>query len=488
MSYKLLPFRFTRFDNNQVLLCNEVGEFIFITDDEFDRFIKFQLDPTETVFLNLKSKQILTDTEIEPVIEMLSTKYRTKKSFLNDFTSLHMVVATLRCNSTCRYCQVSRRDINAKEFDMNKATAKKVVDLIFNSPSPSIKIEFQGGEPLLNFEIVKYIIEYAEWVNIFKKKQIEYVICTNLSLINDKILNYLKDYKVYISTSLDGHKYVHNSNRPLQEYENSYDLVIDKINLCMTYLGQDSVSALMTTTNLSLKYYKEIVDEYVQRGFNTIFLRSLNPYGFAKRDKSHIGYNMDDFLDFYKKTLNYIIDLNLNNTYFVESYACLLLTRILTPFSTGFVDLQSPSGVGISGVIYDYDGNVYISDEARMLASTGNQNFIMGNVHQNSYQELFNSKFMHNLISLSCIECLPECAYCAYQSYCGIDPVRNYSEQGDTIGNRILSESCRKNKEIIKYLFEKIRQNDNRINSIFWSWINNSPINKQEQELSLCEA
>jgi len=101
----------------------------------------------------------VTDTEIGPVIDMLATKYRTKKAFLNNFTALHMVVPTLRCNSNCRYCQVSRKDVSADHVDMSKATAKKVVDLIFKSPSPAIKIEFQGGEPLLNFTIVRYIVE-----------------------------------------------------------------------------------------------------------------------------------------------------------------------------------------------------------------------------------------------------------------------------------------------------------------------------------------
>ena len=48
---------------------------------------------------------------------------------------------------------------------------------------------------------------------------------------------------------------------------------------------------------------------------------------------------------------------------------------MLTPFATGFVDLQSPAGVGISGAIYDYDGSVYVSDEARMMARFKNYFF-----------------------------------------------------------------------------------------------------------------
>ena len=482
MPYKLLPFRFGRFDN-EVFISNEVGEFTFVSNEEFKNLTTYQLDPQSETFTNLKAKQIVTDTEIEPVIEMLATKYRTKKSFLNNFTALHMVIPTQRCNSNCSYCQVSRKDVNAKDCDMDKKTAKKIVDLIFMSPSSEIKIEFQGGEPLLNFVIVQYIIEYAEWLNVFKRKHLQFVICTNLSPMTEKMLRYLKKHHVYISTSLDGFKDLHNKNRPLQSEEDSHGVVIEKINLCRKHLGHDSVSALMTTSKDSLGSYKEIIDEYLNQGFRSIFLRSLNPYGFAKRDREIIGYEIDEFIKNYKEALDYIIDINLKGKHFVENFACLLLTRMLTPFSTGFVDMQSPAGVAISGVIYGYDGNVYVSDEARMLASSGDYKFLMGNVHKNSYQELFNGKLVRSLINSACLECLPECAYCAYQSFCGADPVRNYSELRDIVGNRPASEACKKNKEIIRYLLELIKRDDTKINNVFWSWITKKTIEPEVESV-----
>ena len=138
--------------------------------------------------------------------------------------------------------------------------------------------------------------------------------------------------------------------------------------------------------------------------------------------------------------------------------------------------MQSPAGVGISGVIYNYNGNVYVSDEGRMLASIGDDKFLMGNVHTASYQEIFNSDFMHSLIGSSCLECLPACAECAYQSYCGADPVRNYSEQGDIIGTRSTSEACKRNKVIIRYILELIKRNNTDINNVFWSWLTNRPL------------
>ena len=477
MSYQILPFRFSRFNEEEYFLSNEVGEFLFLNNKEFNDYVNNELNSDSNVFFNLKSKQFLADTDVNEVIDMLAVKYRTKKASLDNFTALHMVVPTLRCNSNCIYCQVSRKDIDDKSVDMDKHTASKILSIIFKSPSPNIKIEFQGGDPLLNFPIVQYFIEKAELINIYKKKNLEFVVCSNLTLIDEKMLKYIKKHNVYISTSLDGPIDIHNHNRPLQKTNNTFDILLEKLELSRKYLGKDYVSALMTTTSYNINRFKEIIDEYVKLGFYAIFLRSLNPYGFALRDKHKIAYPMELFIEKYKEALNYIIEINKKGIFLVEGFAKLLLTRILTPFSTGFVDLQSPAGTAISGVIYDYNGNVYVSDEARMMAATNNHRFLMGNVKNHTYEELFNSEFIKSVINDYCLECLPICSECAYQSYCGADPVRNYSEQNDIIGHRPTSNICKKNMSIIKHIINLIKEDNYETKKIFWSWINLRIIN-----------
>ena len=476
MEYTILPFRFERLNEGSVFLSNFVGEYTFLSSKDFADLCNYQLDSNSDTYYDLLSKQIIAEKVNASITDMLAIKYRTKKSILDNFTGLHMVVPTLRCNSNCIYCQVSRKNLYDKNYDMAKSTAKNIVDKIFKSPSPMIKIEFQGGEPLAHFEMVKYIVELAEIKNLIHKKNLEFVICTNLSLITGEHLNFFEKHKVNISTSLDGPQHLHNTNRPLQKTEDSYKVFVEKLRICQDRLGKENISALMTTTSFTINHFKAIIDEYLNLGFNSIFLRSLNPYGFAKRDKHKIAYGINQFVESYKAALDYIINVNLSGHYLVEGFTQLLLARILTPFATGFVDLQSPAGVGISGVIYDFNGNVYVSDEARMMASTNNHYFLMGNVNTHSYEDLFNSSFLRNLIRNSISETLPDCWECAYQPYCGADPVRNYSEQGDIIGYRPTSDFCKKHKSIINHLFELIRQNDDKINNVFWSWINRKPI------------
>jgi len=111
-----------------------------------------------------------------------------------------------------------------------------------------------------------------------------------------------------------------------------------------------------------------------------MFVRELNPYGFAVKTNKSLGYSTEEFLTFYKKCLDYIIELNRSGICFSESSSAMVLSKILTPWPIGFVDLQSPTGSGFGVTLYNYDGDVYASDESRMLAETGDTTFRLGKI------------------------------------------------------------------------------------------------------------
>ena len=240
-------------------------------------------------------------------------------------------------------------------------------------------------------------------------------------------------------------------------------------------LGENGDSPLLTITKSNLHRLREVIDEYVRLGYKTIFLRALNPYGNAITNKDDISYSTEEFVEAYKDALAYIIELNKKGINFTECFTALFLSRILTPFSTGFVDLQSPSGAGISGAIYYYDGKIYPADEARMLARMGDDYFCMGTVND-SYNDVFNGKVINELVYNSCVETMPVCSECVYQQYCGADPIRNYLETKDIVGKRLESGFCLKNKMILDHIFSLLNQNDEELMDIFWAWITRRPI------------
>jgi His-Xaa-Ser system radical SAM maturase HxsB len=466
--YKLLPFRFTRLQGDNYVATNACGEHLVLARPTLEKFVRHALPADAPEYGDLKSKHFLLDEDSNVAIDLLALKTRTKLHPLADFTGLHVFVVTLRCEHSCPYCQVSRQSADKNAFDMSEATAERALALAFRSPSPALKIEFQGGEPLLNFPLVRTIIERAETMNATARRDLQFVIATNLAVLSDEVLEFAGAHNIYFSTSLDGPKDLHNANRP-RPGGDSYQRAIDGIERVRMALGRDRVSALMTTTEASMGRVRDIIDEYIRRGFRDIFLRPLSPYGFARKTKWYDAYDTQRWLDFYFEGLDYILNVNRAGYPLVERYAAIILKKILTPFEPGYVDLASPAGIGIRAVVYNYDGEVYASDESRMLAEMGDKTFRLGNVQTNSYDEIFLSDALLEPLEASFAASAPMCADCAFEPFCGADPVFHHATQGDFVGRKPVSPFCVRNMAIFRRLISNLHS-DPETKNIFLRW------------------
>jgi uncharacterized protein len=466
--YTLLPFRFTALDDSEYVLTNQAGEFLTLVRPALEALVRHRLPGDHPAYDDLKSKHFLMDGDSSVAMDLLPLKVRTKLRRLADFTGLHIFVVSLRCEHSCPYCQVSRQSDDKLAFDMSAETAEKSLALVFRSPSPAIKIEFQGGEPLLNFGLIRRVVDRAEAINLTERRNLQFVIATNLALIDDGILKFCAAHDILVSTSLDGPADLHNANRP-RPGNDSYERAIDGISRVRAALGRDRVSALMTTTKRSLGRARDIIDEYVAQGFGGIFLRPMSPYGFAVKTKWFEAYGADEWLEFYFEGLNYILALNRAGYAFTEFYAATILAKMLTPFEPGFVDLRSPAGIGIAAIVYNYDGDVYASDESRMLAEMGDKTFRLGNVHRDSYEDIILSDALLTPIEESFAASAPMCADCAFEPFCGADPVFHHATQGDFVGRKPLSSFCGRNMAIFRRLISLMRADDD-VRRIFLRW------------------
>lgn len=210
----------------------------------------------------------------------------------------------------------------------------------------------------------------------------------------------------------------------------------------------------MTTTEASLDRVEEIVDEYVRQGLDGIFLRPLSPYGFAIKTKQFHKYDAREWLQFWKRGLRYILEINKSGRQFPEFYSALMLRRMLTDEPIGYVDLRSPAGIGLGALVYNYDGTVFASDEARMLAEMGDRRFELGHVDQHTYRDLVLSDTLVAAVADSLTQTAPQCSSCVFEPNCGADPVYHYATQGDVLGIKPLSEFCARQKGVITHLFE----------------------------------
>jgi radical SAM protein with 4Fe4S-binding SPASM domain len=278
---------------------------------------------------------------------------------------------------------------------------------------------------------------------------------------------------VTFCTSLDGPAEVHEKNRlwlggtSHGETAKWWDVIQQR-----TKRHRYRIDGLTTITRHSLAYPKQIVDEYFKnRHARGVYLRPLTPLGFALKTWEVIGYTPEQYLEFYRKAMDYIIEINLRNkkTRFFENMAKQFLTKILLNEEPNNLDVRSPCGAGIGQVAYNYDGRIYTCDEGRMLGKMGDDSFRIGDVQSGSHKETMQHPAVRALITASTLEGQPQCSTCAYNPYDGVCPVYNYSTQGDIYGRMHSNLRCHTHMGVLDYLFEKMR--DPKVKEVFERWV-----------------
>jgi radical SAM protein with 4Fe4S-binding SPASM domain len=144
---------------------------------------------------------------------------------------------------------------------------------------------------------------------------------------------------------------------------------------------------------------------------------------------------------------------------------------MLTSQEPGYVDLMSPAGIGIAAAVYNYDGSVHPSDESRMLAEMGDNTFRLGHVLDNTYEEIFASESLLEPLEESFTGSVPMCNDCAFEPYCGAEPVYHHAIHKDFVGRKPESEFCKRNMTIFKLLI-KLMESDSFCRTLFMEWAN----------------
>ena len=491
-SEKIGFFRFKKFDKENYLITNDIWRYSFLKLKEFSDFISWKIKTWEK-YNELVEKKFIKWDNYE---NEMAVRYAKKNEFLAYWPNLHIIVVTLRCNHKCQYCHAAAAPVTAKNMDMTIETAKKVVDTIFYTSNNNIIIEFQWWEPLLNWDVIKYIVEYASIKALHLWKSIIFALVTNLTLMDDEKLNYIIDNNIDISTSLDWDEETHNYNRTFKNW-NSFEKVthwIKKINKIYIEKGiQKRVWALLTVTRKTLSKYKETIDTYVELWLDWVFLRSLNPYWFAIADAKKLGYSMDEFIDFYHKSMDYILQLNKKWIRFREKLSTIYLYKILTPIDPNYLDERSPCWACIWQVAYNYDWKVYSCDEWRMLWRMWDDIFMMSDLNKIDFQEfpwyeayksMIDSETTKIMVQASTLDWLPWYNDSVYKPYIGVCPIHSYKMSWNIIPNYTKDNKKVLDYAVLDYLFDKLR--DDEISAIFDNWINMG-LSMEESIVSQCE-
>jgi len=289
---------------------------------------------------------------------------------------------------------------------------------------------------------------------------------TNGSLLDEEKFQFLKKNKVGICLSFDGPKEVHDFHRKFTNNSNStHDMVVEKLQ----WLKQDKkypfTFAIPVITKKSLKYWREIVDEYVKYGIHVYRFKYLSHFGFASNKKvwDELGYTSEEFVEGWKKTLDYVLELNKKKIREAENFSLNIIRKLLAYLDPGFAEMQAPCGAVIGQIVYNYDGAIYPCDEARTLPD-----FKLGDVKNSSYENMIRHPITNAMISSSSL--VESCYDCIYYPFCGTCPLETFKMNGCFVTNMPNSYRCKIHMAMFDYIFEHIA-NDSDFLKIVRDWV-----------------
>ena len=319
------------------------------------------------------------------------------------------------CNLRCRYCFADEGAYHAKREFMSLETAKAAIDfLIENSGNRKIlETDFFGGEPLMNFDVVKQTVYYAKEQAAKRGKKFLFTLTTNGLLLKDDVTKFLNEEMENVVLSIDGRKEVHDAVRKTANGKGSFDLVIENLKNFVRIRGNKSYYVRGTFTAKNLDFSKDVLF-LADNGFDSISLEpvvtDIPDLAITKEDLSKICDEYDVLCDKYLereaegKGFNFFhfnVDL--------EGGPC-LSKRV------------SACGAGNEYFSVVPNGDIYPCHQF-----AGDKEFRMGNVFEGKLDKTIRDRFKN-----SCLFTRKKCENCFAKFICsGGCSANNYHFNGD---------------------------------------------------------
>jgi radical SAM protein with 4Fe4S-binding SPASM domain len=352
----------------------------------------------------------------------------------------HIIVSTLRCNLACTYCHVAVVPPDfGPEYDLTTRTADAILEFALNSKAEVQSFEFQGGESLLNKDVLFHAIPRIKNAYRAAGKEVAISLQTNATLLNDQLVAFFREHDVSVGTSVDGPQQVHDAQRVFVGGRGSYGTVTKKA-------AKYDLPVLPTVTNNSVAAWTAIVDMQLARGAKTVTFQNVYPINSAASNWSQVGITAQDFLEIYDAVAEYLRSLWAEGYYPLERRFRLALTKLYTGRDVDYADFGNPCGMIHSQIAYNLNGDIYTCDEGRDFPE-----FRLGNVFTDTYDEVVFGRRARQLKTLS-LPNDPECQTCAYRPVCTTCPVYDRATTGEVRAVHAGTDKCRQTI----YIYDKL--------------------------------
>ena len=218
------------------------------------------------------------------------------KDYIIDFKKRKTVVKALclhiahDCNLACRYCFAEEGEYHGRRAIMSYEVGKQALDfLIANSGNRrNLEVDFFGGEPLMNWDVVKRLVEYGREQEKIHDKNFRFTLTTNGVLLNDEIMEFCNKEMANVVLSVDGRKEVHDNMRPFRNGSGSYDLIMPKFEKFAESRHQTNYYVRGTFTHFNKDFAADVLS-LADKGFKQISVEPVvapasEPYAIQEED------------------------------------------------------------------------------------------------------------------------------------------------------------------------------------------------------------
>ncbi|CDF41766.1 putative uncharacterized protein [Roseburia sp. CAG:182] len=257
---------------NIVLDVNS-GAIHVVDDVTYDVIPLFEAHTTGEIVAALKDKY--KEEEIKEACEEVSELKENQELFtpdeyedyIMDFKKRPTVVKALclhiahDCNLACRYCFAEEGEYHGRRALMSYEVGKAALDfLIANSGNRrNLEVDFFGGEPTLNFQVVKDLVKYGREQEKIHNKNFRFTLTTNGVLLNDEIMEFANKEMANVVLSIDGRKEVNDRMRPFRGGQGSYDLIVPKFQKFADSRNQNNYYVRGTFTHNNLDFSQDVL-------------------------------------------------------------------------------------------------------------------------------------------------------------------------------------------------------------------------------------
>lgn len=451
-----------------VQLTNDWGGHLWLPRADFDAFVAGTLVPESEPWLALLKAGFLRG---HLDFAALGKAYLRRNDHLARGAAVHLVAVTRRTNQDTPYGPGAPGLGHAA--DMTAAAARRVARFIFESPEPGLTVELRGGEPLLNWEVVEFLVGHLHEFAAAAGRKLRLGLTTNMSLLDDDKLAFLAGRGVELCVPLDGPASLHDRRRSWSG-GSSHSAVERWLRaLAERHPEAPRPRAWLTVTRDSLGRAAEVVAEYARLGLGELHLRPLWPLAPGRGEGGPLGLTPREHLGFYGECLDALLARGAGAALMRERTAAMLLGKILRGENPGLTEVRSPYGGGLGELAYGVDGEVYPSDEARLFCQEGGHALFKLGDADLPYQEVVGHPTVRACAAASDLEAQPMCSSCAYKPFCGVSPVYNLAAQGSLWGRNPTNGRCAQAMGVFDILFTRLR--DPGARAILERWTEPSP-------------